>query len=530
MKNILLILIFSFASINCALAKTIYGNFLFENQLVAYEFTQIDQTKNLFKLKFFKIQTSGGSSTVPDAKILENLTDIQIKEYQNAITELLKSLYPDNLIFTSNDPIQKNKLNILTTKLFYELKNRMEFEDTRPLTGKMFLLSEKIKIHPSKNLILNTNSKSTFENTSLDYLIKKVEIQFADGGINNILVEALSPNENNPNNVAKFRNNSPISISSKFDPENFTKFLLLHDGATGMLGSDKFYSIKLHELLRYDIILENNKEDYSPQDTIITLTPSIFSAEVLKDKTSKILTARTFTDLVGIDDQQPNGLIQIEVFRKFNFMTRRYQQTRTINDGILTYIQPMFALTKIEENKRFLSINNAPNIQNSFIINPIEILRYQQFNFGIDLNIYNVNFPDVKSKIFFDIHYDLGRTTLTFEESETSNILTRLNYSTYGSTIYYQILPDSRFGFKSGYDVRYQSVHAKEISLPDNKKVPLINDDLKWYGTYWFLGNFKTNPNSELFFRLRYHHRYQESESNFLEIQLGASFDIIRNK
>lgn len=529
MKKILLTLFICSISTTFALSKTIYGNFVFENQLVAYEFSRIDKNKSLFKLKFFKIQTSDNSGPAPNPKILENLTDIQIKEYQIAITELLKSLYPENSIFT--DSSQSSKLNVLTTKLFYELKNRMEFEDNSPLTGRMFLLSENIKIYPSKALVLTNNTKFNFENGPKNFSIKKVEVQFADGGINNILVEASAPNEKNPNNVAKFRNNSPISISSKFDPENFKKFVLFHDGATGIVDTEStFYSIKLHELLRYDIILENNKEDYSPQDTIITLTPGIFSAEVFKDKTSKILTARTFTDLVGIDDQQPNGLVQIEVFRKFNFMTRRYQRTRTIHDGLFVYFQPMFALTKIEENKRFLEINDVPNIENSFVINPIEILRYQQFNFGIDLNIYNLNFPDVKSKVFFDFHYDLGRTTLAYQESETSNILTRLNYSTYGSTFYYQILPDSRFGIKTGYDVRYQSVHANQVSIPGNKQLPLINDELKWYGTYWFLGNFKTNPNSELFFRLRYHHRYQESESNFLEIQLGASFDIIRNK
>ncbi len=511
---------FSFVSIKFNEAKTIYGNFVFDNQIVAYEFSQVDQSKNYFQLKFFKIHEDSDTEQLIDTKILDNLTDIQIDIYEIAIRQLLESLFPQSTYFISPNNTRNLYLKNLSTKLFYELKNRMEFEETRPTTGIMYLIKDKIVVH----------NKDNDPNLTLELKIKKVEIQFADGGFNNILIETIGVNENNPNNVTKFRNNIPISISGKFDPENFSHHKIYHDGATGGLEAEKNYFIKLNELIRYDIRLENNKEDYSPADTIITLTPNIFSAEVFKDKTSKILSARTFTDLVGIDEQQPNGLIQIEVFRKFNLITSRKQFPKRTYTGGFTYIQPVFSLTKIEENKRYLPINDISKIEESFTVNPIEILSYQQFNFGFDLNIGSFNIPNFKSKFFLDMHYDLGRTTLAFEESETSNILTRLNYSTYGPTLYYQILPDSRFGFKTGYDVRKQSVHANKVSLPDNSQVDLINDDLKWYGTYWFLGNFKTNPNSELFFRLRYHHRYQESESNFLQIQLGVSFDVIRNK
>lgn len=523
MKNILLILIFSFVSIEFIEAKTIYGNFVFDNQLVAYEFTQIDPAKNYFQLKFFKIQESSTSGTEPETKILENLTDLRLDIYKEAIKSLLTSLFPD--ASSLNDDV---KMTQLCTSLFYELKNRMEFEDTRPVTGIMYLIKDEIKAYPYLDDAVENSNTNT--DVQAEFKVKKVEIQFADGGFNNILIETIDVNETNPNNVTKFRNNIPISISGKFDPENFMKHKIFHDGASGTLDGSKNYFLKLNELIRYDIRLENNKEDYSPADTIITLTPNIFSAEVFKEKTSKVLSARTFTDLVGIDEQQPNGLIQIDIFRKFNLITSRKSLPKRTYTGGFTYIQPMFSLTKIEENNKFLPINEIPKIDESYTVNPIELLRYQQFNFGFDMNLGSFNIPNFKSKFFLDLHYDLGRTTLAFEESETSNILTKLNYSTYGPTLYYQILPDSRFGFKTGYDVRKQSVHANKVSLSSDQQVDLINDDLKWYGTYWFLGNFKTNPNSELFFRFRYHHRYKESESNLLQIQLGVSFDILRNK
>src|SRR5690606_12953216 len=76
------------------------------------------------------------------------------------------------------------------------------------------------------------------------------------------------------------------------------------------------------DLLLLDIVLENDKEDYSPSNRTITLTPASNIQELKKEQRSKILEVSAFTDLAGLDQDQPNGLIQIEAKRRITVSTR----------------------------------------------------------------------------------------------------------------------------------------------------------------------------------------------------------------
>jgi hypothetical protein len=88
----------------------------------------------------------------------------------------------------------------------------------------------------------------------------------------------------------------------------------------GIKGLDRF--IQLSDLLLLDIQPENDKEDYSPVNSVIELRPSHAIAELKKEKRSRILDVAAFTDFVGMDQGQPNGLVQIEAKRKFNINTK----------------------------------------------------------------------------------------------------------------------------------------------------------------------------------------------------------------
>ncbi|MBK9632007.1 MAG: hypothetical protein IPO62_13240 [Saprospiraceae bacterium] len=76
-------------------------------------------------------------------------------------------------------------------------------------------------------------------------------------------------------------------------------------------------------MIDYINVLESNKEDDSPVNCIVSLNKSNPIQILKKEKKSKILQVRAFSDLFGIPNNEPNGLLQIDVSKKFNLFTMK---------------------------------------------------------------------------------------------------------------------------------------------------------------------------------------------------------------
>jgi len=241
-------------------AKTIRGTFVAKNEIVAYEFRKSDPNIERYELSFMKFDVNSSENRV----IIEGLSNLHFDSYKIAINKLLNEVFGEDI--PDRDKI--------ATNLFYELKSRMEFQDDQPMTGIFYLLTDKIflindtslkdvKSNNSKSLILEKENK-----VKIELFINKVEIEIASGSIKNILIEARKEKDKNSIKVYKFRNNIPIGISGKFDPEKFMDHSIFLDPSTNYDAIGEEYAhVNLSNVLRFDISLENNKEDYSPADT-----------------------------------------------------------------------------------------------------------------------------------------------------------------------------------------------------------------------------------------------------------------------
>ncbi len=583
MKNLILIL-FSLIIISAnAQEKKIVGSFVFNEKIHGYEFIEKDPKTKIYSLTISKFKTNAkivneknnelsGNQVNKDnteivkkissqqeenllkseSKTLQNVAGLSIETYEKAIKELIEGLWVGDLDLNS---VQEKELDYVAKNLFFEIKTRIEFIDQQPKTGALFLQSSKINVYQS---IIEPDYKlrlkqQNFKDTIITELnINELQIQFSEGTINNLQLFTTDPEDANIINRIKFRNNTPISISSKFDPESFGYIRIYYDQTSAskafeseiireikinetktILGSTPY--VKLNEFLRYDILFANKNEDYSPSDTVLTLTPDFFIKEVYKEKTSKVLTARTFSDLAGINENQPNGLIQIEVFRRLNLVTENRQSSNSGYFEALRYFTPKFSINKIEENERYLQIQDkTDNIKDStnaviireLTVSPIDLVKHRQFELSGDLNLIAYNIPKVK--FFLDLNYSLSQATFSYKETEDSEILSPVYFSTYGALGYIQFLTDSRFGLKIGYDVKKQLLHNKEISGSNESIITINENKINWYGAGWLLANLKTSDNSEIFFRSRYSQLFGDTSANFWEIQIGYSFDIIK--
>jgi hypothetical protein len=200
-------------------------------------------------------------------------------------------------------------------EIFFAIQAKLDFLDDEPVTAHMILKKTTV------NSILLSNS-SNYYDAPLSYpvirhKVKSVDVETEDGTIKNIIVWIEVPG--NPLASIEFKNTQPISISGKHDAEKLANIKLYSFNCNGIRGLHRY--LLFSDILEFNIILENDKEDYSPSNRTFTLTPQSSIVELKKEKRSQILSLSAFSDFVGLDQEQPNGLLQIEAKRKININT-----------------------------------------------------------------------------------------------------------------------------------------------------------------------------------------------------------------
>jgi hypothetical protein len=216
-------------------------------------------------------------------------------------------------------------LEDLSLAIFIKIQTRLQFIDDEPVTSYLILRRDRIKSFLQANKTVYYNGR--LSRLMAEHEVQSVRVEIEGGAIKNIIAHFIKPNSvPTPRQYVEFKNVFPISLSGKFDHENLANVRLYCMNCFGYTGLDRY--LKLSDLIAFDIELENHKEDYSPEDVTVELTPSATIAELRKEKRSRILEVSAFSDLMGIDQEEPNGLIQIEAKRRINLITQSRQVSR----------------------------------------------------------------------------------------------------------------------------------------------------------------------------------------------------------
>ena len=334
-------------------------------------------------------------------------------------------------------------------------------------------------------------------------------------------------------------------------------------------------------MLILDIILENDKEDYSPSNRVVKLSPSMPIVELRKEKRSRILEIAAYSDFVGLDHQQPNGLIQIEAKRKINVNTKfrpffsidrnenftaqynldsvdiakinaQYLEAKknrankstdkanrdtaaTTNSwkdiaianenfrapyyNVFGSIEPRLLFSKLEENNKYLLLDST-NFSNKKI-NSLNLYQYQTSSLGFTLNTFRVVFP--QSKVNWTV-VDLGlfwyRTRVKALSDTASRNSTPLNTSYWSVSTSVNFRPDSRWGVSLAAAYIKQNLWNDSFKVLQNSGIFQASVD----------GHLKANDNSKLFFRFRWLFDGHTFNNNFTQVQLGYSMNIFASK
>lgn len=367
-------------------------------------------------------------------------------------------------------------------------------------------------------------------NCNLYFDVDSVEFEFENGGLYN--VKALGTINGIPQ---LFENYYPFSFSTKLAINS-------EDGYNmrSAWGRNKMV-INTRDLFKYNYYQSNRNENYAPRDQVVTVKPSRQGVLLYKERTSEILKAKVFTDLVGLDDEQPNGLIQTEFSKPVNLNTKpwgifgKYQSSYLI---LLNKMEPTLTFNKIEQDEKSIPITKKGD---NSVVTYSDVLRYRKASLGVDVEALQLSIPSLHS--IFSVTGGLHYSLITFEqdvENTAANgdtVMIETNSFTnlardVGFGIHWQINASDKYQFKLSYSPRYMRLFGNDD--PQKDIIPVVNlrasdqvdatDRTERYQLFEFLASAQLSDRGDLFLRGRYNFLKNNTNQNFFQIQLGYSF------
>ncbi|SDF81263.1 N-terminal domain of peptidoglycan hydrolase CwlO-containing protein [Dyadobacter soli] len=467
---------------------------------------------------------------------LKQLIDITEKSKYNQI-----KLENDISIWTKKkenieDTIRTTKSQLTLNELLQNRNSSKNLDSiNKILTRKILVIdSTKSKLsHSIADLTSEIKSKNIFQ-------INKLSIQIERGFVERIQVYVPSQNSDKYN---IFENIFAIGFSSVKNFKQFTKTRLY-----SRLTDEYIYLSDV--IANFDNLLENYTRDYSPADTTINhFKPKEGFIRLNRDQFMNLFDARVYTDLMGISDSKPNGLVQIEVARKFNIQTSRRQFTGARSDwGAVSYLNVFGSINKIENNKKHLPLRNENIGSNGQLISPyyatnLDFRLYQNLSLGAEMNLFLLDWPDGKLTAYFDVGLGYGQTPLVYNkrtvvgnavsQSERDSSLIAHSSSAYPKFTL-EIFSEKRIRVNMSYQFNSTRIYSNNNfkAIASYAKSDLIDRVTEPYArkSHMIEFNLIASPTStqygRFFFRARYFLQHRDHNTFFSQIQFGYTYSL----
>jgi hypothetical protein len=291
------------------------------------------------------------------------------------------------------------------------------------------------------------------------------------------------------------------------------------------------------------------REALKHKDEVVRLD---LSYKKLNSFPKEILQLKIFSDFVGIQDNNPNGLIQLEIDKEIPLVTKRFQRPYVVfllrpfvlnqaNIGVFNYFKPQFIYSKIENNNKYLEVSsfNTEDGTVAYGVSTLDLKQHEVFSVGADFNLFLYDIPHTKSTFLFNTGFRFGRTDLALDKEEPEahdfprGFTNTLQPSVEGLL---RINGDERFGFEFSYGINW--LLSDELFFMQKAKVNGVTD----FGSFSSSNENNTlqratilaylNINKEnqgrLFFRYRFNSEFGNFKNNFAQLQLGYTTYLTR--
>lgn len=460
----------------------------------------------------------------------------KIENIESSKTEL-KKLEEENLKLDSMIGIQKDQLS--RSKWQYKKQTDSINSSLKQTISKMWDESSRRLSVESIQLEINRGFIENLIVTGVSYLqVSQIQSDF--------LKENLDSLTTGPR--LKLINDYPLGISSKLDIERL-KNIRLHS----RYENENHFELRIGDVItNIEEILALDRRDYSPKDDgyYIQIGQTPVSHRFYKNPTREILEARIYTDALGLNEENPNGLIQIEVAKEIPLVTSRYQKAQIIgltrwffnkkaNVGFLNYLRPDFTFSKIEQNNRYLPIYQFPNKDTlSFTTSAFELKQYESYSIGMDLNLLYYDLPYAKSTFLINGGFRFGRTYLTSDPDDPSLSILPKNFTNTLQPSFdftWRVNGDERFGLETTYSLLF--LYSDEAFFEQKSELHRLDldTDISKAGKSAMLNrvtiqaylNLNEERQSRVFMRYRVNTEFGAWKLNFSQLQFGITTFIL---
>lgn len=340
----------------------------------------------------------------------------------------------------------------------------------------------------------------------------------------------------------KFENQFPIGFSSKSDFSDMYGYDLLH-----VERGEPIFKLPITEVLKvYNQKLQNDRLDFSPKNQVLSISrnnPHLNNEiELKKEQSSKILSARIYSDFLGFKESNPNGLIQAEIEKEIPLWTKRFPSPffgPTANKGFFNYVKLNLTFSRIEDREQNLQVSYADEFVNNVYspkkyVTYLDLVRRENTSVGLDANILSFDFtsPKLRLEINAGIHFARVRAIDSLK-SETNTDLPKTNFfnKSVNTLRYYpdfilRVRPEERFGgFIRFRPFRILTPREEEFFSVSSRNAFLENREIKeaWLHRIEMSLFYKPNPkgDNKFFFRYRNTNVSTWETNGFGEFQVG---------
>lgn len=452
--------------------------------------------------------------------------DIQAKSAQLHM-QLMTGLYNSATAGQKIATIKLKKDILLTKTLRVPIKSRSKTALVKGTTikdagGKEYKVSD--LEYPLNSWFKKCNK---FALSQEKFQADKCRIVFEDGFIKRVVITGIYEGE-----TVMFSNRYSIGITTRLNMGRLNNMVLYDE-----IRHAPQASIRLGDAIDYERIVNLRTNDYSPADTVVNITPDKPVVTVSKLARHKLFRINIFSDIAGVNENNPNGLIQIEIDKRININTnRRFNKAPT---AMLAFITPYFQLSKIEENNRELGIStfNTSPTTNTNYVSPLELYRHSILEAGIKLNIVDIEWPAIDFQIngTGSITYSQVNDTISSDMGVATSVDERVNSINTGLEAAFIFSPEAAWGFKISSNFFYSENFNSNLTYKSIEGSGLdkkLTSPKRWLNDFNMLVTFRTGEDNDkrLFARIGFVHELSNLDNNFSELQIGYSMYLKSSK
>jgi hypothetical protein len=440
--------------------------------------------------------------------------------------------------------------------VFTQIVTYHNSEEEKPIVATIYLKSANIPIfygnknifEKNKDTLLNTIEKVSVEISFYGGFIEKIQLQGSIEGI------PLTFNNKYSIGISSTKNIQQLNTYRLFSDNTFSDIEInkMSKDSVSTLKENQEYSnnnrrlrVNVSDIIRYVKKVDVNANDVSPVPQLLILDKNQTESKLYREETSKLFEAVVYTDFLGLfDEDNPNGVIQTEINKRFNLNTKRTDVNKwfsilfpplVISEGVgvFQFFDANFQYSKIESDSKFVTPNSFDILDDTGVIiesedyySPISLFQRRNFSIGGNLNLLSMENQNSKINMYLNAGFLFGRTGLKnniddVEGFYTNNLEIPIEYI-------FHILPEKRVSFSisdrlSWFETFDSNINLK--SIEDN----LLTSKNKWLNSFNIDLNVDISSTGRLFLRYKLTHELDNINNNFSRLQFGYSFYLLKN-